>query len=291
MVISRMRSFLGSLRLLFRMALRADIPLRTLPPLLSALLRLELHVTLERRSPAGTVRFRFLGYDVESFSYATLLMLFRDIFMAGVYDLSLPAEQPRIVDAGANIGMATLYFSHRHPGSRIWAFEPDPRAFQLLQRNVSRNRLENVTLFNAALADRDGTLPFYYDEAAPELLIMSVHQERLPRNRSMVPCLKLSTAVPPGTLDLVKMDIEGAEGMVVAELAASGRMTDIHRLLLEYHHGIGSVPSRLGDFLTLLENNGFVYSLQADYAAPGTFQDLFISAIRGTTGASEGTSR
>ena len=286
-----MRRFFGSLRLLFRLATRPDTPLATVLPLLSALLRLEWRVMLERRLPGITVRFRFLGYDVESFSYATLLMLFREIFIAGVYDLPLPMEHPIIVDAGANIGMATLYFLHRHPGGRVWAFEPDPRAFQLLQRNVVRNGLKQVTLVNAALADREGTLPFYYDEAAPELLIMRVHQERLPRSLMMVPCVKLSSAAPPGVLDLVKMDIEGAEGMVAAELVANGRIRDVNRLLLEYHHGIGSVSSQLGDFLTLLENNGFIYSLRAEYVAPGTFQDLAIFAIRGTTDISEVESR
>jgi FkbM family methyltransferase len=245
-----------------------------------ALLRLEWHTTVERRCPDATVRFRFLGYEVESFSYATLLKLFRDIFVVGEYSLDLPMESPVIVDAGANIGMATLYFKHRYPGSRIWAFEPDPRAFGLLERTVARNGLKDVTLINAALSDHDGTLPFYYDEAAPELLIMSLNPERLSLSRRTVPCLKLSTAVPEGTIDLVKMDIEGAEGVVVAELVASGRMADISRFALEYHHGIGSAPSRLGGFLRLLEESGFVYSIRAALVPPGRFQDVFIAALR-----------
>jgi FkbM family methyltransferase len=277
---SQIRRFFSSLRSVFRMVTLADSSPAPVGAIAWALLRLEWHTTIERRRHDAVVRFRFLEYDVESFSYATLLKLFRDIFVAGEYSLALPTEFPVIVDAGANIGMATLYFKHRYPGSRIWAFEPDPRAFELLQRNVVRNGLANVTLVNAALADYDGMLPFYYDEAAPEVLIMSSNPERLPGSCRMVPCLRLSEAMPPGPVDLMKMDIEGAEGMVLAELAASGRLGDIDRLVLEYHHGIGSEPSRLGGFLTLLEESGFVYSVQANFVLPGCFQDLLIAALR-----------
>jgi FkbM family methyltransferase len=286
MKISIMRRYLASLRSSLRLLNEPDTHLVTALCLICALARLEWHATWERRSPSGTVRFRFLDYDVESFSYTTLLMLFRDIFIARVYDLTLSAEEPIIVDGGANIGMATLYFNLHYPLSRIWAFEPDPRVFELLQRTVSRNNLTNVTIVNAALADCDATIPFYYDEDAPDLLIMSVHEHRLPESRLMVPCLKLSTALPPGALDLLKLDIEGAEGMVMEELASSGKLKDVRRLLIEYHHNIGSVPSRLGDFLSLLDRDGFVYSLSGDAAVPGSFQDLFISAIRITNGAS-----
>ena len=281
----KIRRFLGSLQAAFRLGSRSDAVPLPVWSLVWVLLRPEWRATVARRRPGFTVRFRFLGYDVESFSYTTLLMLFKEIFVTQVYSLAMPAECPVIVDAGANIGMATLFFKHRYPESRIWAFEPDPRAFALLERNVARNGLRNITLINAALSDRDGALPFYYDEATPDLLIMSVNPERLSRNQRPVTCVKGSTALPSGTIDFMKMDIEGAEVAVVAELAASGRMADISRLALEYHHGIGSAPSRLGGFLCLLEESGFVYSIRADFAPPGRFQDVGIAALRPTVHA------
>ena len=279
------RRYLGTLRAAFQLATGGGLPPAPAGALLWALLRLEWRATVERCRPGSTVRFRVLGYDVEAFSCATLLMLFRDIFITGVYDLPLPGGAPVIVDAGANIGLATLFFSHRHPGCRILAFEPDPRAFGLLERNVARNGLTGVTLVNAALAGHDGTIPFYYDEARPDLLIMSSNPERLPGSCREVPCRRLSAALPPGRIDLLKLDIEGDEGEVVADLAASGRLGDVDRLALEYHHGIGTAPPRLGGFLRILEESGFVYTLQAGFVPPGRFQDLFIAAVRvtGTT--------
>jgi len=56
---------------------------------------------------------------------------------------------PVIVDAGANVGYATRYFAHRHPGVPIVAIEPSPENFAILRRNCAS--LPNVTLLNAAV--------------------------------------------------------------------------------------------------------------------------------------------
>lgn len=53
------------------------------------------------------------------------------------------------LDVGANIGMTTLLMSKLF--KEVYSFEPVPSTFSLLKRNVERNRLENVALFNFAL--------------------------------------------------------------------------------------------------------------------------------------------
>jgi FkbM family methyltransferase len=76
---------------------------------------------------------------------------------------------PAIFDCGANIGMATLYFKWLYPNARIEAFEADPTAFAVLEMNIARNRLTNVTAHNCALWDENGQIEFFVDRAQPAL--------------------------------------------------------------------------------------------------------------------------
>ena len=63
---------------------------------------------------------------------------------------------PRILDCGANIGLATLYFKLLYPGACITCFEPGAEAFRVLEANISANQLEEVTAFPVALAREAG---------------------------------------------------------------------------------------------------------------------------------------
>ncbi|MGH8164650.1 MAG: FkbM family methyltransferase, partial [Rhodanobacteraceae bacterium] len=62
-----------------------------------------------------------------------------------------------VVDVGANIGYYTLLFSKlAGDKGRVYAFEPEPQNFALLERNLTRNHRANVTIFNEAASDQSG---------------------------------------------------------------------------------------------------------------------------------------
>ena len=66
---------------------------------------------------------------------------------------------------GANIGLSVLYFKRLFPACRIYAYEPDPYIFEILQRNVTEFHLTDVTLVNEAVAEFSGELGFKSDHA------------------------------------------------------------------------------------------------------------------------------
>src|SRR5260370_8588205 len=68
-------------------------------------------------------------------------------------------EPKVIVDVGGNVGGTCLYFHNRFPGAKIFAFEPDPDTFSLLQRNVAAYPAINV--FPWGLLARSSLLPLY----------------------------------------------------------------------------------------------------------------------------------
>jgi hypothetical protein len=61
--------------------------------------------------------------------------VYRDIFQRHEYLLA-PTEPKTIVDAGANIGLTSVYFANRWPKARIIAIEPEPSNYALLLKNA-----------------------------------------------------------------------------------------------------------------------------------------------------------
>ena len=78
-----------------------------------------------------------------------------DIFL----DLFRPGQN--FLDVGANIGYYTCLAAARSPDGQVYAFEPDPDNFLLLQKNIELNNLDNVSASQAALSDKAGTLTLY----------------------------------------------------------------------------------------------------------------------------------
>src|SRR3990167_1327682 len=62
---------------------------------------------------------RFLGFKIKVLSYRSFYAMFRDIFVKNNYYFETNEPKPVIIDGGANIGLATLYFKYLYPNSKI----------------------------------------------------------------------------------------------------------------------------------------------------------------------------
>src|SRR6267143_3349843 len=65
-----------------------------------------------------------------------------------------------VVDVGANKGYFAVYASQRASEGKVYAFEPVPRLFSLLEQNVDRNRITNIVCFQRAVSQSTGTAQF-----------------------------------------------------------------------------------------------------------------------------------
>ena len=234
---------------------------------------------IKRRFTRGNGRdckARLLRYDVWGFSYSALDFLFREVFIAREYFIETRNRPPIIVDCGANIGMSVLYFKHLFPDARIIAFEANPNAFRLLQKNVEANQLRDVELHNVALSDHDGDVSFFISPD-PGTLLGSTRSDRGGNIELTVEARKLSRYIlDEEEVELVKIDVEGSESSLVSELIESSTLGRANQYIIEYHHRINADPSRLGDFLKKFEMAGYDYNLKAAYRRAGTFQDVLI---------------
>ncbi|MDB5359558.1 MAG: hypothetical protein JWO51_855 [Rhodospirillales bacterium] len=254
---------------------RFDLPSPMRRDIARTLIRLELSPHLPNPVP-------MMGYNVSYFQAHRLEYLFREIYVGLSYLFHTDNSSPVIFDCGSNIGMSVLFFKTLYPQARIWAFEPDPATFEVLTSNVAQNALQDVTLCHCALGDSDGLADFFTDQDDAGSLLMSVKQERMDGERISVPSHRLSTFITED-VDLLKIDVEGAEETVLPELAESGKLSLVKQIHLEYHHHIMPNEDRLSSMLQLLESNGFGYQLVTrsnDWPSPRIFQDVSIYCYR-----------
>jgi FkbM family methyltransferase len=125
-----------------------------------------------------------------------------------------------VLDVGANAGLYTVIAARIvGPGGHVYAFEPDQRAAALLRRNVSINALTNVTVIEAAASNETGMAPFAAadDTALSSLADINRDDQRIQEWRT-VQTIRLDDAVTKhgiGSVSFMKMDVEGAEKLVL----------------------------------------------------------------------------
>jgi len=200
---------------------------------------------------------------VEYLGRAPLLVMFDEIFVRQDYAFDARTNTPFVVDAGANIGLATLYFKHRYPGARVLAFEPEPTTFATLERNVRENGLSDVRLLQLALGEDVGSIRLRGQPGSlGTTTVEGVWDE--PPTDTVVDVARLSSFVDE-PVDMLKLDIEGGEFGVLRELAMSAKLHLVREMVVEYHHHIGPTERSLGDLLTLLDANRFGYQVAASF--------------------------
>jgi len=191
-----------------------------------------------------------LGYTVCITDGPNFYMQYKDEFIRRIYHFEAKRPDALIIDGGSNMGMSILYFKYVYPHARIIGFEPDPAIFRILQENVTRNSLTDVTLINAGLSAEAGMVTFTPDGSAGGHIkggrgSIEVRMERL-------------SDYLDEPVDFLKLNIEGEELPVLQEAAASGKLGNVRELVLEYH-GWPDGEQRLGDILNLLDRQGYSY--------------------------------
>jgi FkbM family methyltransferase len=224
----------------------------------------------------------FFGYTVEAFDYTTIRFLFEEIFFRNEYFFESTTDTPVIFDCGANIGFATIFFKWLFPKARIYAFEPDPTTYALLEKNVKNNKLQDVYTYNVALSGTEGPIDFFVNHTNPGSLVMSTRSTRMSKNTITIPAITLSSFIADLQLpkiNFVKMDVEGAEEDIVKELLETQTLQKIEMMAIEYHHNIEKSKPAFGRFLNYFEKHGFGYQIDTrsvPHHAQRAFQDILV---------------
>ena len=122
-----------------------------------------------------------------------------------------------IVDVGANIGCHAVSYANFNPECQVWAFEPQEKLHGILTRNVTRNKLDDrVTVSRCGLGhvETDATMAsldtvFDYQQNGCNKGGLGIGE-----GGEKIKIVTLDSLNLPG-LDFLKIDVEGAEGLVV----------------------------------------------------------------------------
>jgi FkbM family methyltransferase len=175
--------------------------------------------------------------------------------------LSLTGKGDTVLDIGANIGYYTLLLARKvGPTGQVYAFEPDEENFALLKRNVEVNGYTNVVLEKKAVADRTGpaTLFLSPENRGDHQTYASAAEGDRQQVAIETVCLDEYGPLRDRTVDLIKMDIQGAEARAVAGMTGLLRNNPHCRLITEFWpHGLRNAGSDPRAYLEALGRLGF----------------------------------
>ena len=197
-------------------------------------------------------------------NYWNFFPVYNEIFVEKIYYFETDSTQPFIIDCGSNVGTATLFFKLLYPNSKILAFEPSSASFKLLEKNVKINNLKNISLFQKALTDKNGTVKIYRT-GGTACRINDENYYSLPNE--IVDTTQLSNYINQ-PVDLLKMDVEGSETLILQNLDQNKKLDFVKKIILEYHHyphkNFFVTKNSLPKILKILEKNNFAYQIQAN---------------------------
>jgi FkbM family methyltransferase len=131
-------------------------------------------------------------------------------------------EVRTVLDIGANIGVSTVYLAALFERAQVYAFEPVPGNFSLLERNT--RHLERVHAIAVALGERDADIDMLHSDAPNNFGGYSraaagsdpARSVRVPMRSASRQCEELGIAAA----DVLKIDVEGSEWEVLTDLGA-----------------------------------------------------------------------
>lgn len=197
----------------------------------------------------------FFNHTVKYIHHNEFLHSIEEIFFKEIYKTDFQSNNaPYILDCGANIGLSVIYFKHLYPNAEIVAFEPDISNLAVLQANIEKMQLKQVTIKPEAVWNENKMLQFS-SAGTQSSKIESSSLKPSSAGIIEVRAIRLKDFLTK-KVDLLKLDIEGAEYEVILDI--EDKMPLIERIFLEYH-GSFFDGKKLEAMLSILTRNGFKY--------------------------------
>jgi len=219
----------------------------------AVLKRLEREARRHPRHTHGAIAVS--SYRLEYADAASVWPQWEDIFIKRTMAFETTSASPRILDCGANVGVASLYFKHQYPKARVTAFEADQDLAAICRRNVAANRANDVDVLAAAVWTATGELEFICegsDSGAIASLDAGVQGRSV-----IVPAIRLRDWLSE-PVDLLKLDIEGAELAVLQDCGDALR--NVKSISIDLHE-FDPARRQTGPLFALLTDAGFTFDL------------------------------
>lgn len=127
--------------------------------------------------------------------------------------------QPHFIclDIGANVGYYSLLFASLAYKGKVYSFEPVPLGYHLLMANIEINNFENIEAYNVALGEKNGRRSFSVASDSAFSSFKDVGRKKIKKviDVDVVPLDEFVRENKIEKIDILKMDVEGAEKLVL----------------------------------------------------------------------------
>jgi FkbM family methyltransferase len=205
---------------------------------------------------------------IEYLDVVTFRSGLKEIFVDEIYKVKkFSSQNPVVIDCGANIGLASIYFSKVY-NANVYAYEADPEIFECLIKNVANLSLqEKVFAFNKAVWVNNQGVDFDIEGGYSGQIKKGGHE--LVKKTIRVPSIRLRKIISDfDHIDFLKIDIEGAENQAILDCA--GILNKIDYIFIEWH-SYAADSQMLGDILNLLKTEGFRYHIKEAFTSKEPF--------------------
>jgi FkbM family methyltransferase len=206
------------------------------------------------------------GWQLNYLDSVSLLSTFDVVVVKRWNDFPCEKRNPVILDCGANIGINAIHYKRLFPDASITSFEPDPRACDLLRRNLVANGIHDVEIAEKALWTSNGTTSFFSEGADANRVVLEQDQVRQlstltpAATHCQVETVRFADYLATNKVDFVKLDIESAESDVIVDCADTLR--NVNNLVIEFHL-TNSAPGGLARALQTLSDQQFSVSVSS----------------------------
>lgn len=202
------------------------------------------------------IQISFRGRTISIPDSASFLFMQEEIFNQQIYQFATEVDKPYIIDGGANIGLATIYFKELFPNAEIIAFEPDKVIYEMLKVNLKSFGLDDVQIENKGLWDKSDVLNFN-SEGADAGLVSDIYNSY--DSTTSIDVVSLNDYLKK-KVDFLKLDIEGSETIVLNNI--KDNLDKVERIFVEYHSFVGQ-PQTLNEIIDILTKAGFRLHINA----------------------------
>lgn len=193
--------------------------------------------------------------------------LFSEVYLArGIHEEQVTLKLKNIirkgmivVDIGASLGYYVVFAAKLvGENGKVFAFEPNPLTYKLLQENIALNQLNNVAPIQKAISNGGGTTKLW--------LAQNIEAGNILRRRNRSESIVVETTsldeffevygLP--SIDILIMDIEGAEVLALQGMNQVMENNAHLQMIMEFHpHRILAAQRSSEELWAALQKNGF----------------------------------
>ena len=177
-----------------------------------------------------SIKFSSLLHPVHFRGIYSDKAMFEQIFVHKEYNVPVDFSPKTIIDLGANVGYASVYFANRFPDAKIFAVEPEENNYQQAKKNTEA--YPNITLVKGAVWHKSEHISVV-DNGLGEAGFMIISGEG-PNSVKAYTVQEIMGLMGTNSIDILKIDIEGAEKEIF-ETGAEDWVPKTKVLIVETH--------------------------------------------------------